>query len=316
MENLKFAVFIDLENAGKNQTLLNNIINKIKQRGSILIAKAYGYDDSYKGINDFLKSNNFTVFASIKHTGTNKNNADIDLALEALQIAYENKAIDSFCIVSGDSDYIPLVRRLKAMDKYIIGMSRSEVASEALKDACDEFEYLEITAKNKDKERNLDSREAVNNIISDMLDSRTEAMSISELKNIMLRLKSDFNEKSYGYNQFSKFIASLAEEYKTINMFQMNNNYYVEYSDKGPNTYKITTDNYVGIFKAIFKNLKQDGFKQVVPSVLKGIILNYDKDFVEKDLGFKKFNDLLKDLEAKKLIEVKVNNSGNLVRLK
>ena len=74
-------------------------------------------------------SNTFDVVPSLRHGVAQKNNADILLVLDAMEVAYTNPLIDSFCIVSGDSDYTPLVGKLKSMGKYVLGISRSEVAS-------------------------------------------------------------------------------------------------------------------------------------------------------------------------------------------
>ena len=58
-------------------------------------------------------------------------------------MAFTNSLIDSFCIVSGDSDYTPLVGRLKSMGKHVLGISRSEAASSIFINACNEFQFLE-----------------------------------------------------------------------------------------------------------------------------------------------------------------------------
>ena len=129
MSTSRFALFVDLENCGANVATLNSILEKVKIRGDILLGKVYGYTDSYKDLKELLLSNTFTVVPSIRYGISQKNNADILLVVDALEVAYTNPLIDSFCIVSGDSDYTPLVGRLKAMGKFVLGISRSEVAS-------------------------------------------------------------------------------------------------------------------------------------------------------------------------------------------
>ena len=72
--------------------------------------------------------------------------------IDALEVAYTNPLIDSFCIVSGDSDYTPLVGRLKSMGKFVLGISRSEVASSIFINACNEFQFLEsVSSVSRDK---------------------------------------------------------------------------------------------------------------------------------------------------------------------
>ena len=114
MSTSRFALFVDLENCGAKVATLNSILEKVKIRGDILLGKVYGYTDSYKDLKELLLSNTFTVVPSIRYGISQKNNADILLVVDALEVAYTNPLIDSFCIVSGDSDYTPLVGRLKA----------------------------------------------------------------------------------------------------------------------------------------------------------------------------------------------------------
>ena len=131
-----FAVFVDLENAGAKESMLNNIIEKVKIRGDILLGKVYGYTDRYSSLKECLLSNTFSVVPSLRYGKNQKNNLDIQLVIDAMEVAYTNPLIDSFCIVSGDSDYMPLVGRLKAMGKHVLGISRSEVASGIFIKAC------------------------------------------------------------------------------------------------------------------------------------------------------------------------------------
>ena len=132
MSTSRFALFVDLENCGAKAATLNSILDKVKIRGDILLGKVYGYTDRFSDLKEVLLSNTFTVVPSIRYGFAQKNNADIMLVIDALEVAFSNPLIDSFCIVSGDSDYTPLVGRLKSMGKFVLGISRSEVASSIL----------------------------------------------------------------------------------------------------------------------------------------------------------------------------------------
>ncbi|MEG0766395.1 MAG: NYN domain-containing protein, partial [Clostridia bacterium] len=129
MSTAHFAIFVDLENCGAKEPTLNYIIERVKIRGDILLGKVYGYTDRYSGLKELLLSNTFSVVPSLRFGHHQKNNLDIQLVIDALEVAYTNNLIDSFCIVSGDSDYTPLVGKLKTMGKFVLGISRSEVAS-------------------------------------------------------------------------------------------------------------------------------------------------------------------------------------------
>ena len=99
-----YAVFVDLENAGAKESMLNSIIEKVKIRGDILLGKVYGYTDRYSELKEVLLSNTFYVVPSLRYGHNQKNNLDIQLVIDALEVAFNNDLIDSFCIVSGDSD--------------------------------------------------------------------------------------------------------------------------------------------------------------------------------------------------------------------
>ena len=126
MATAHYALFVDLENCGAKIGTLNDVIEKVKIRGDILIGKVYGYTDKYSDLKEVLLSNTFNVVPSIRYGRNQKNNLDIQLVLDALDVAFTNSLIDSFCIVSGDSDYVPLVGKLKSMGKFVLGISRSE----------------------------------------------------------------------------------------------------------------------------------------------------------------------------------------------
>ena len=115
MTTPKFAIFIDLENTGAKVETLNNILEKVKIRGDILMGKVYGYTDRFSSLKELLLSNTFTVVPSLRYGVAQKNNADILLVLDALEVAYTNPLVESFCMVSGDSDYVPLVGKLTSM---------------------------------------------------------------------------------------------------------------------------------------------------------------------------------------------------------
>ena len=146
-----FALFVDLENCGGKKSMLMDVIERVKIRGDILIGKVYGYTDSYSDLKETLLSNTFAVVPSLRFGRNQKNSMDIQLVIDALDVAYTNPLIDSFCIVSGDSDYVPLVGKLKTMGKFVLGISRSEAASGVFMNACSEFQFLESVASGKER---------------------------------------------------------------------------------------------------------------------------------------------------------------------
>ena len=324
----KFAVFVDLENCGAKVETLNSILEKVKIRGDILLGKVYGYTDKFSDLKPVLLSNTFTVVPSLRYGISQKNNADIQLVVDALEVAYKNDLIDSFCIVSGDSDYTPLVGRLKAMGKFVLGISRSEAASTIFINACNEFQFLESVRKSK-VEKPRKQKQAVNNeeaadeselnkLLTTVLEEHNDEMYASELKGVLLRLRPDFNEKSYGCASFYKLLTKLAGRFGDLRVF--NDNYNVTVSlTSGDSTEseeaipQLTRDNWKEAFKAQLQAYKEGGFERVNPSILKADIITSYPNFNERAIGFKRFSDVMKQLEKDGIITVEMDEQKTML---
>lgn len=325
----KFALFVDLENCGAKVPTFLNVLEKVKIRGDVLLGKVYGYTDQYAGLKEVLLSNTFTVVPSLRHGISQKNNADILLVIDALEVAYTNPLIDSFCIVSGDSDYTPLVGKLKSMGKFVLGISRSEAASSIFINACNEFQFLEnvggsarnkptgrkkVTNGNEDKEP-LDEQE-LNKLIESILDEQSENDEIyaSELKGILLRLRPDFNEKAYGASTFGKLLDKLQQKYGNLAIRSDNFNVMVSLKQASKNSAQtLTKDNWLQAFRERLQQYKDDGFDRINPSILKADIQTAYPDFSERGLGFKRFSDLLKTLEKEKILKVEMDEQNTML---
>ncbi len=327
MNTPKFAIFIDLENTGAKVETLNNILEKVKIRGDILMGKVYGYTDRFSSLKELLLSNTFTVVPSLRFGVAQKNNADILLVLDALEIAYSNPQIDSFCIVSGDSDYVPLVGKLKSMGKFVLGISRSEVASSIFINACNEFQFLESVAVRRKPEpkrkKAVDDAQgddlALLKQIESILDEQADEdeMFASELKGILLRLRPDFNEKTYGCVSFAKLLTKLSAKYGIIKVRNDNYNVMVSLeSDSNENektANKLTQDNWIKAFKEQLDHYKSDGFERINPSILKADMQGLYPDFTEKGIGFKRFSDVLKALEKEQVLALEMDEQKNML---
>jgi uncharacterized LabA/DUF88 family protein len=323
----RFAVFVDLENAGGKAETLSNILEKVKIRGDILMGKVYGYTEKYSGLKELLLSNTFTVVPSLRYGVAQKNNADILLVLDAMEVAYINPLIDSFCIVSGDSDYTPLVGKLKSMGKFVLGISRSEAASTIFINACNEFQFLESVAavrrtpKKVKKTDNAsgDEAELLKQIESILDDHNDDEVFASELKGILLRLRPDFNERNYGASTFFKLLSRLSQQYGVIKVRSDNYNVMVSLaneeavSEGGKPQNQLTPENWVEAFREQLQHYRDDGFDRINPSILKADIQSIYPDFQEKNVGFKRFSDLLKALEKEKVLSLEMDEQRNML---
>ncbi|MCR4884675.1 MAG: NYN domain-containing protein [Clostridiales bacterium] len=328
----KYAVFVDLENCGAKVTTLNSILEKVKIRGDILLGRVYGYTDRFSDLKEILLSNTFQVVPSIRYGIAQKNNADIQLVVDALEVAYTNPLIDSFCIVSGDSDYMPLVGRLKSMGKFVLGISRSEAASNSFINACNEFQFLESMGGRSTAKPGKKDRQKQGNVSDEMMDlselnkllvniceeqSDTDGMYASELKNVLMRLRPDFNEKSYGCPTFFKLLTKLQSKFGELHVKNDNYNVIVSLTSKveesAEEETQLTRDNWREAFKAQLDAYKEGGFDRINPSILKADILTTYPDFNERSIGFKRFSDVMKQLERDGLVRVEMDEQKTML---
>jgi uncharacterized protein (TIGR00288 family) len=149
------AVFVDFENIalgfkgegskGKKRGKfdINLVIERLVEKGKIVVKKAYADWVRYADYKHALHEAGLELIEIPKRQLTGKNSADIRLVVDALDLSWAKEHIDTFVIVSGDSDFSPLVSKLKENGKRVIGMSLQESASNLLTNNCDEFIYYE-----------------------------------------------------------------------------------------------------------------------------------------------------------------------------
>lgn len=314
-----FALFVDLENCGGKKSMLMDVIERVKIRGDILIGKVYGYTDSYSDLKETLLSNTFTVVPSLRYGRNQKNSLDIQLVIDALDVAFRNELIDSFCIVSGDSDYVPLVGKLKSMGKFVLGISRSEAASNVFMNACSEFQFLESVASGKERPaaavgEALTLKDVNDLIVTILEDNGSGEMLASEVKGVLLRLRPNFSEKSVGFSTFGKLLTRLSQQFGAFTIVAEQYNLIVQLSTThAQRSEQIGRDNFVKVFARILAEYKEDGFDRVNPSILKSAVQAEYPDFTERAVGLRRFSDVLRALERERLLALETDEGGNML---
>jgi len=314
-----FALFVDLENCGGKKSMLMDVIERVKIRGDILIGKVYGYTDSYSDLKETLLSNTFSVVPSLRYGRSQKNSMDIQLVIDALDVAFRNELIDSFCIVSGDSDYVPLVGKLKSMGKFVLGISRSEAASNVFMNACSEFQFLESVASGKERPaaavgEALTLKDVNELIVTILEDNDSGEMLASEVKGVLLRLRPNFAEKSVGFSTFGKLLARLAQQFGSFTVVAEQYNLIVRLTaTHGGSSEQLGRENFVKVFARILSEYKEDGFDRVNPSILKSAVQAEYPDFTERAVGLRRFSDVLRALERERLLALETDESGNML---
>src|SRR5262245_31516844 len=145
-QKLKIAVFIDFDNVeiGVKTTLglpfdIGAVLEAIKERGEIITKVAYG---DWKRAGDYgraMAQHAVRLVQRVMTPGGDKNGADINLALDALEMAFTHSHINAFVIVGGDSDFITLVEKLKQYDRKVFVVGGRSFTSQVMQKNCTEF---------------------------------------------------------------------------------------------------------------------------------------------------------------------------------
>src|SRR3989442_15690738 len=143
------AVFIDFENLAvgfqgrRDRFDIVRVLERLVEKGKIVCKKAYADWNRFAPYTALLHEAAIELIEIPRRAQTGKNSADIRLCVDAMDLAYSKEHIDTFVIVSGDSDFSPLVSKLKENGKHVIGLGMQQSTSDLLRDNCDEFIYYE-----------------------------------------------------------------------------------------------------------------------------------------------------------------------------
>ena len=149
-ENTNIALFCDFENIalGVRDTKLpsfdiNKVLERLLLKGSIVVKKAYCDWDRYKDFKHTMHEAAFELIEIPHVRQSGKNSADIRMVVDALDLCYTKSHVDTFVIISGDSDFSPLVSKLRENNKVVIGIGVKDSTSNLLSANCDEFIFYD-----------------------------------------------------------------------------------------------------------------------------------------------------------------------------
>jgi uncharacterized LabA/DUF88 family protein len=227
---LKIAVFIDFDNIeiGVKNTLnapfdIGVVLDALKERGDVVSKTAYG---DWTRAGDYSRSLTQHATKLVQRNltpGGDKNGADINLALDALEMAFTHPHISAYVIVGGDSDFISLVEKLKQYDKQIFVVGGRSFTSQVMQRNCHEFIAYEnlIGGRRGDRGGRGQSGPAVSQAPIEqvvpllrramkVLSDREVSPQLGLLKSTMLQLDSTFSERTFGVSSFRDFAEKLA----------------------------------------------------------------------------------------------------------
>src|SRR5881398_3368819 len=150
------AVFLDLENialgahdADFPAFDISKVLERLLLKGQIVVKKAYCDFERYKTFKRGLHEAAFELIEIPHVRQSGKNSADIRMVVDALDLCYTKSHVDTFVIISGDSDFSPLVSKLRENDKTVIGVGVKNSSSDLLVANCDEFIFYDDLVREK-----------------------------------------------------------------------------------------------------------------------------------------------------------------------
>jgi uncharacterized LabA/DUF88 family protein len=245
-DSISMALYCDFENvalgvrdAKYEKFNIRPVLERLLLKGSIVVKKAYCDWDRYKEFKPQMHEASFELIEIPHVRQSGKNSADIRLVVDALDLCYTKAHVNTFVIISGDSDFSPLVSKLRENAKYVIGVGVKDSTSDLLVSNCDEFIFIDDLVREsrraaasretrqspsaarrpapvEDEHRPRESLEVRKNRAIDVASETFEALMAergdsgkiwaSALKQAIKRRKPDFNEVYFGFRTFGNLL--------------------------------------------------------------------------------------------------------------
>src|SRR5438067_6096949 len=241
-EITNMALFCDFENialgvrdAKYAQFDMQKVLERLLLKGSIIVKKAYCDWERYKEFKASMHEAAFELIEIPHVRQSGKNSADIRMVVDALDLCYTKAHIDTFVILSGDSDFSPLVSKLRENNKVVIGVGVKQSTSDLLTANCDEFLFYDDLVREQEQKKKRAAKHATGTTTGgaphrtakqrepdkrqealDMIIETLEALSAergaedkiwgSMVKQALKRRQPGFNESYYGFRSFSELL--------------------------------------------------------------------------------------------------------------
>ncbi|MDP6559578.1 MAG: NYN domain-containing protein [Candidatus Binatia bacterium] len=217
MENGKLAVLIDFTNIaiGVEKAKLEDfriglILNRLNEKGSVLVKRAYGDWVKFRKYRSDFEGCGVDLIEMPTRMGGEKNRADIRMVVDALELVFSRDYLNTFAIISGDSDFSPLASKLREYNRRVIGLGVKQSTSELLVNNCDEFIFYDDLVREQRKSSSVDLSENSFDLLIDSIYAlqreNAEVILSSNIKGTMLRKNPSFSENQFGFKTFSKYL--------------------------------------------------------------------------------------------------------------
>ena len=223
------AVFVDYENLALGVRDMKNgdfrielVLKRLLEKGRIVFKRAYCDWGQYRGAVREFHTHGIQMIDIPRSKMSGKNSADIHMVVDAMDLCYSKQHIDLFALLSGDSDFSPLVSKLKENEKRVIGCGVKSSTSELLIAGCDEFIYYDDLArasrratptKRRGKQKDDKRAEAADQLLEivQSLGNDYDPLWGSLVKQTIRRVHPGFSESHYGYRTFSDLLEDVAD---------------------------------------------------------------------------------------------------------
>jgi uncharacterized protein (TIGR00288 family) len=217
---------------------IRQVLERLLLKGNIVVKKAYCDWERYKEFKAGMHEAAFELIEIPHVRQSGKNSADIRMVVDALDLCYTKAHVDTFVIISGDSDFSPLVSKLRENNKVVIGVGVKQSTSDLLIANCDEFIYYDDLAREAEKpakkrrkgsgrkaggeakapsgadERRQEALDLVLETVEDLFEERGEEEKVwgSMVKQAIKRRKPGFNESYHGFRTFGQLLEAAGKE--------------------------------------------------------------------------------------------------------
>jgi uncharacterized protein (TIGR00288 family) len=243
-ETRNMALFCDFENvalgvqdAKYEKFDINRVLERLLLKGSIVVKKAYCDWQRYKDFKTGMHGASFELIEIPHVRQSGKNSADIRMVVDALDLCYTKGHVDTFVIISGDSDFSPLVSKLRENAKVVIGVGVKNSTSDLLIANCDEFIFYDDLVREEETKRRAakkrkdaapaaaggDKQQEAFDLVIETLQALIAERGVGEriwgsmIKQALKRRKPGFNESYYGFKAFSDLLEE-AEKKKLVTL--------------------------------------------------------------------------------------------------
>src|SRR5580704_13642334 len=347
-EKLNIAVFVDYDNIeiGVKSTLRREFdvslaLDALKERGDLVAKFAYANWGRQEGAARSMAENAVQMVQRLPSPRGDKNGGDINLALDALEMAFTHPHVNAFAIVSGDSDFIPLVNKLKEYGKTVFVVGGKAFTSTILQQNCHEFvSYESLLSTDSDRHEPRDRQQRpqgqgaqgvqqqprdrqqgghrmrpapldlgqamplVERALQ-VLERRAVQPQLGLLKSTMLQLDSAFTEKAYGANSFSDFVEKLKKA-DYVNVSGQGGRYIIERKGASSQSERPTPkpEEALPPLRDVFETHRLERENGVLLDDLAGWVQAEVPNFSGAAYGFQEFSEFLNYAQDKLVVRV------------